>query len=158
LSQQRQNKSQLRRNKNTHTHNQGCARTKHYTTKHQLMLASTMQISNNNPTNPPHQHTPAQNKGGTTRNNQHRPTHNPPPQPGPSKGPDHSNKLRADTALMLQDPTVCQPSPHQPDPTFHTHTQSKLRTRVVLARPDQSRSSIIDDSTSEHHRCHSHIR
>ena len=59
--------------------------------------------------------------------------------------------------LILQDPTVCQP-PHQTATTrFHTppHRQTPARlgsTETVTTH----QGSFIDDSTSEHHRCHPH--
>ena len=80
------------------------------------MLASTMQISNNNPTNPPPHPKMRQGKG---RNQNHQPPHTPPPHT-PSTGERASVHVEG---LMLQDPTVCQPDHHHPDPTFHTPTR-----------------------------------
>jgi hypothetical protein len=48
---------------------------------------------------------------------------------------------------MLQDPTVCQPSPQ---PRTRRSTPTGQTRQAVLAKPDHQRSSIIDDSTSEH--------
>ena len=72
------------------------------------MLASTMQISNNNPTNPhtTNQHQDSRAKGGTRTTNPH---------------PALTSQARH--GLMLQDPTVCQTIPHHHDPTFHTHSE-----------------------------------
>jgi hypothetical protein len=111
-----------------------------------------MQISNNNPTNPhPHTHARRQTKGGTSQ--KHKPTH---PDTPPHNPKGCATERPEQVALMLQDPTVCQPYPHQTHPTFHTHP-SKLE-QVVLARPDHQGSSIIDDSTSEHHHAPTHER
>ena len=141
LSQQRQNKSLQKKHTHTH-HNQGTRGHKKYTTKHSLMLASTMQISNNNPTNP-HHHTTAQQqaKGGT---NQKHPTHH-------RRLTPQQTSRRPDASGPNSVPTL---PPPEPTP-FHTPTTraSSRDTGSTRRRPHQG-SSIIDDSTSEHHhRC-----
>jgi hypothetical protein len=88
------------------------------------MLASTMQISNNNPTNTlTHQ----QAHSGKGRNQKNKP-------PGPPKGT---------KSLILQDPTVCL----TPSPT-------NVRQQVLRHHPTTQRAAgrhSVDDSTSEHH-------
>ena len=84
-----------------------------------------MQISNNNPTNPPHTQPGTRDKGEQPETQSKTPDHRPKPVPGLS-------------ALMLQDPTVCQPSPHQKPTPFHTPTRAEV---VLGAGPTRGQAS-----------------
>src|SRR5688500_4390598 len=90
------------------------------------MLASTMQISNNKPTNH-HPH--------TTRDQR---------KEAPSQP---TNRL------IPQGPTVCQPTPTRPPPPGSTPTRPPKRDRTGSTEKDRDPEpgSFIDDSTSEHH-------
>ena len=102
------------------------------------MLASTIQISNNTPTNPHTTLTHDASKGEPTRNTK-------PPNP---QAPSGTQTL---SYLILQDPTVClDPSNPRTHPTFHTHNPE--RSSAVLRNNTRELSKpFIDDSTSEHH-------
>ena len=98
----------------------------------QKMLASTMQISNNNPTNPHPPHQQQADKGGETN----------PPHPNPP--PDNQHRTRS-PRLMNQDPTACHTHPPRQPQRFHTNhththpTRGQTQTRpAVLTRTTQT--------------------
>ena len=76
------------------------------------MLASTMQISNNNPTNPlSHPRRPRTKRGTTKHHTPHPPPH-PPTDAHPQRVHTHKECPGEVFGLILQDPTVClTPSP-----------------------------------------------
>ena len=102
------------------------------------MLASTMQISNNKPTNPHPHHT-----GASRRRRPKKTQTNRPDPSGPNSVP-------------TPPPTATAPG-STPTPEHQPLTGPAPR-RAVLRHDHHQRRSFIDDSTSEHHHAPTHTR
>ena len=108
----------------------------HQQNNHYKVLASTIQISNNNPT--PHPHPPHRRRPGTARN----------------QATTHPSQHKKRGVRCLRTPTACHPHPPAPLPCAgERHQPAPEDSRVP-----RDTGGVIDDSTSEHHQLPGHER
>ena len=103
-----------------------------------------MQISNNNPTNPPPPHTTSDRTKEDHTQTKQQPHHPHHPSPRGTHAEDRPPTPQDRSGLMLQDPTVCStlPPPDQ-DPVPHPHPASQSgSTRTPAPTRDQASSTI----------------